>query len=134
MWLSIRQDQLIKVPSVEVCRQLAVAEPERRKVSTKLHVKFQGAEYDVSGVPGVMVHEYVLITRNPWRDDAAQVVSVDAQGREVYYVVPVVARNELGFDGHYPGHRRGIQASRRNPGPGGTQGSRQGPRGTTRRN
>lgn len=98
MWLSIRQDQLIKVPSVEVCRQLAVAEPERRKVSTKLHVKFQGAEYDVSGVPGVMVHEYVLITRNPWRDDAAQVVSVDAQGHEVYYVVPMVARNELGFD------------------------------------
>ena len=98
MWLSIRQEQLIKVPSVEVCRQLAVAEPERRKVSAKLHVKFQGAEYDVSGVPGVMVHEHVLITRNPWRDDSAQVVSVDADGHEVYYLVPVVARNELGFD------------------------------------
>jgi hypothetical protein len=39
-----------------------------------------------------------LVTRNPWRDDAAQVVSVDAQGHEVYYVVPVVARNEMGFD------------------------------------
>ncbi|WP_405119468.1 integrase [Pseudomonas leptonychotis] len=98
MWLSIRQDQLIKVPSVEVCRQLAVAEPESRKVNSKLRVSFLGTEYDVSSVPGVMVGEKVLVTRNPWRDDAAQVVSVDAQGREVYYVVPVVARNEYGFD------------------------------------
>ncbi|MDZ7887731.1 MAG: DDE-type integrase/transposase/recombinase [Pseudomonas sp.] len=98
MWLSIRQDQLIKVPSVEVCRQLAVAEPESRKVNSKLHVSFLGTEYDVSSVPGVMVGEKVLVTRNPWRDDAAQVVSVDAQGYEVYYVVPVVARNEMGFD------------------------------------
>jgi hypothetical protein len=98
MWLSVRQEQLIKVPSVEVCRQLAVAEPESRKVNSKLRVSFLGTEYDVSGVPGVMVGEKVLVTRNPWRDDAAQVVSVDAQGHEVYYVVPVVARNEMGFD------------------------------------
>jgi predicted DNA-binding transcriptional regulator AlpA len=98
MWLSIRQDQLIKVPSVEVCRQLAVAEPESRKVNSKLRVSFLGTEYDVSSVPGVMVGEKVLVTRNPWRDDAAQVVSVDAQGHEVYYVVPVVTRNEYGFD------------------------------------
>lgn len=98
MWLSIRQDQLVKVPNVEVCRQLAVAEPESRKVNSKLRVSFLGTEYDVSAVPGVMVGEKVLVTRNPWRDDAAQVVSVDAQGYEVYYVVPVVARNEMGFD------------------------------------
>lgn len=98
MWLSIRQDQLIKVPSVDVCRQLAVAEPECRKVNSKLRVSFLGTEYDVSAVPGVMVGEKVLVTRNPWRDDAAQVVSVDAQGHEVYYVVPVVTRNEYGFD------------------------------------
>ncbi|WP_339079066.1 integrase [Pseudomonas sp. TMP9] len=98
MWLSIRQDQLIKVPSVEVCRQLAVAEPESRKVNSKLRVSFLGTEYDVSSVPGVMVGEKVLVTRNPWRDDAAQVVSVDALGHEVYYVVPVIARNEYGFD------------------------------------
>lgn len=98
MWLSVRQDQLIKVPSVEVCRQLAVAEPESRKVNSKLRVSFLGTAYDVSGVPGVMVGEKVLVTRNPWRDDAAQVVSVDAQGHEVYYVVPIVARNEMGFD------------------------------------
>lgn len=98
MWMTIRQEQLIKVPSVEVCRQLAVAEPESRKVNSKLRVSFQGAEYDVSVVPGVMVGERVMVTRNPWRDDAAQVVGTDALGHEVYYVVPLVERNEFGFD------------------------------------
>lgn len=98
VWMSIREHQLIKVPNVEECRRLAVAEPESRKVTTKQRVSFQGREYDVSGVPGVMVHDRVLVTRNPWRDDAAQVVATDASGHEVFYVVPAIVTNELGFD------------------------------------
>lgn len=97
MWLSIRQEQLIKAPSVAVCRELAVAEPESRKVSPKLRVSFQGREYDVSRVPGVMVGDKVMVTRNPWREDAAQVVATGADGHEVFHVVPVVERDERGF-------------------------------------
>jgi transposase InsO family protein len=41
VWMTIRADQLIKAPSVEVCRELAVAEPENRKV-TRSCVSFQG--------------------------------------------------------------------------------------------
>ncbi|MDP3816205.1 hypothetical protein [Pseudomonas sp.] len=98
VWMSIREHQLIKVPSVEECRRLAVAEPESRKVTTKLRVSFQGREYDVSVVPEVMVGDRLMVTRNPWRDDAAQVVATDANGHEVFYVVPAVVTNELGFD------------------------------------
>ncbi len=98
IWMSIRQHQLIKVPDIEICRQLAVAEPESRKVTPKLRVSFQGREYDVSVVPQVMVGEKLMITRNPWRDDAAQVVTTNAEGYEVFYVVPAVIENELGFD------------------------------------
>jgi hypothetical protein len=98
LWMSILQEQLVKAPSIEVCRELAVAEPESRKVTAKLRISFQGREYDVSSVPGVMVHVKVMVTRNPWRDDAAQVVATNAEGHEVFYVVPVVERNELGFD------------------------------------
>ncbi|MBN0495629.1 integrase, partial [Pseudomonas aeruginosa] len=47
-WMRIREHQLVKAPSVEVCRQLAIAEPESRKVTNKLRVSFQGTEYDVS--------------------------------------------------------------------------------------
>lgn len=96
-WMAIRADQLIKAPSIEVCRELAVATPESRKVTPKLRVSFRGTEYDVSTVPGVMVGEKVMITRNPWRDDAAQVVLVDEQGHEVFHVVAEVQKTEFGF-------------------------------------
>src|SRR5690606_13050854 len=98
LWMTIRQEQLVKVPSVEVCRQLAVAEPEARKVNSKLRVSFQGAEYDVSMVPHVLVGDRLMITRNPWASDAAQVVATDAARQEVTYVVPAVVRDEFGFD------------------------------------
>lgn len=98
VWMTIREHQLIKVPGVEECRRLAVAEPESRKVTTKLRVSFQGREYDVSVVPDVMVGDRLMVTRNPWRDDAAQVVATDANGHEVFYVVPAIVTNELGFD------------------------------------
>ena len=97
VWMKIRADQLIKAPSVEVCRELAVATPESRKVTPKLRVSFQGREYDVSTVPGVMVGEKVMVTRNPWRDDAAQVVLVGEDGRDVFHVVHEVFKDELGF-------------------------------------
>ncbi len=96
-WMSIRAEQLIKAPSIEVCRELAVAEPESRKVSPKLRISFGGSEYDVSTVPGVMVGEKVMITRNPWRDDAAQVVLTGEDGREVFHVVNLVQKDEFGF-------------------------------------
>ncbi|UQY32626.1 DDE-type integrase/transposase/recombinase [Pseudomonas fulva] len=98
VWMTIREHQLIKVPSVDECRRLAVAEPELRKVNSKLRVSFQGREYDVSVVPGVMVNDRVLVTRNPWRNDAAQVVATAADGHEVFYVVPAIVTNDLGFD------------------------------------
>jgi transposase InsO family protein len=97
VWMTIRADQLIKAPSVEVCRELAVATPESRKVTPKLRVSFQGREYDVSTVPGVMVGEKVMVTRNPWRDDAAQVVLVGEDGRDVFHVVHEVFKDERGF-------------------------------------
>lgn len=96
-WMAIRADQLIKAPSVEVCRELAVATPESRKVTPKLRVSFQGREYDVSTVPGVMVGEKVMVTRNPWRDDTAQVVLVGEDGHEVFHVVNEVQKTEFGF-------------------------------------
>lgn len=97
VWMTISPSQLVKVPSVEVCRELAVASPESRKVSPKLRVSFQGVEYDVSTVPEVMVGEKLMITRNPWRSDAAQVVLVGEDGREVFHVVNEVVKNEYGF-------------------------------------
>lgn len=95
--MRITAQQLIKAPSIDVCRELAVASPESRKVTPKLRVSFRGEEYDVSSVPGVMVGEKLMITRNPWRDDAAQVVLTGEDGRETYFVVPLIVRGDFGY-------------------------------------
>ncbi len=97
VWLTISHEQLIKAPTVAVCRELAVASPESRVVTTKLRIPFRGTEYDVSSVPGVMVGEKIMITRNPWRDSAAQVVLIDADGHEYYHLIEAVEKDELGF-------------------------------------
>lgn len=96
-WMMIKPDQLIKAPSLEICRELAVAQPESRKVSPTLQISFGGKQYDVSTVPNVMVGEKIMVTRNPWRDDAAQVVLFDEDGREVFHVVNEIQKNEFGF-------------------------------------
>ena len=97
MWLSIREDQLVKAPSVEICRELAVAEPEPRKVTPKLRVPFRGQEYDVSKVAGVNVGDTVMVTLNPWRDDAAQLVETGADGQRIVHVIPRIEKGDFGF-------------------------------------
>ncbi|MBN5379965.1 DDE-type integrase/transposase/recombinase [Serratia marcescens] len=97
IWLRITAEQLIKAPSVEVCRELAVAAPVRRKVQSTLEIPFQSRKYDVSGVPGVMIGEYVMVTRNPWRTDVAQIVLTGEDGHEVFHLVDEVPENEFGF-------------------------------------
>ncbi|MCU7097892.1 integrase catalytic domain-containing protein [Salmonella enterica] len=97
VWMIITAEQLIKAPSVAVCRELAVAAPENRKVTPKLRVSFRGVEYDVSSVPGVMVGEKLMITRNPWRTDAAQVVLTGEDGHEYFHLVEEVKKDEYGF-------------------------------------
>lgn len=97
MWMTIRAEQLIKAPPIEVCRTLAIAHPESRKVSPKLRVSFAGREYDVSTVPKVMVGEKLLLTHNPWSHENAQVVGIDKEGNQFFHVVNEVKKNQLGF-------------------------------------
>lgn len=97
IWLKITADQLVKAPTIDVCRELAVSAPESRKVTSKLRVPFRGVEYDVSAVPGVMVGEKLMVTRNPWRSDVAQVVLMGEDGFETFFLVNEVSKNEFGF-------------------------------------
>jgi hypothetical protein len=96
-WMRITAEQLVTAPPAEVCRELAVAAPVPRKVCSKLRVSFGGEQFDVSRVPDVMVGQKLMLTRSPARDDAAQVVRFDAEGHEVFHVVPRVERDDYGF-------------------------------------
>lgn len=99
-WMTITESQLVKAPPVEVCREQAISDPVERKVNSGklgMYVNFGGAEYDLTHVPGVMVGEKVLVTSNPWRSDMAQLVLTNAEGRQVFHVIPRIKEDEHGF-------------------------------------
>lgn len=98
LWMTIAAEHLRIAPPAEVCRELAIATPEKRKVTTKLRVPFRGAEYCIASVPGLMVGDTVLITRNPFRDESsAQLVVTGEDGREHFHVVERVEKDDYGF-------------------------------------
>ncbi|MBG6289687.1 transposase family protein [Pseudomonas nitroreducens] len=98
VWMQITPQQLRIAPPAETCREMATSAPQTRVVSPLLIVSFNGAEYDVSSVPGVMVSEKVLMTRNPWRDaESAQVIRHDDNGRQVLFVVERIGVDQFGF-------------------------------------
>jgi hypothetical protein len=96
-WLRIRPEQLRLAPSVAVCKELAVSAPIKRKVLPTLRVSFNGPEYDVSDVPGVIVGEKLLVTRNPWRTQSINVVTFDADGKEMFHICDVVGTGPWGW-------------------------------------
>lgn len=99
-WMTISADQLRLAPELEVMRELARSAPETRVVNDKLQVSYRGTKFDVSVVPGVQNGGSVWVCRNPWRPEAAQVITADVDGRDIYYVVEPVGKDANGFDGN----------------------------------
>ncbi|EEF5709680.1 DDE-type integrase/transposase/recombinase [Salmonella enterica] len=96
-WLRITPEQLIKAPPVDICRELAVAAPEERTVTSKLRVSFRGQEFSVESVPGACVGDKLQITRNPWHENEARVIVTDEDGFEQYLPVYAVEKDEWGY-------------------------------------
>lgn len=96
-WLTIAPEQLRVAPPLEVCQELLHSTPEERQVTQNLTVNFKRQEYDVSGLPNVMVGEKVYVAINPYAADAATIVEKNVDGEEVLRSVPLVQRNEDGF-------------------------------------
>lgn len=96
-WLRITPEQLIKAPPVDICRELAVAAPEERTVTSKLRVSFRGQEFSVESVPGACIGDKLQITRNPWHENEARVIVTDEDGFEQYLPVYAVEKDEWGY-------------------------------------
>lgn len=110
VWLEITREQLRLAPPVEVCRELANTAPQTRKVSSRLTISFNNIDYDVSGVPGVIVGDTLTFVRNPWRPETVQIVTVNADGREVFHVAEPVLRDDYGFPVNAPVIGEGYRA------------------------
>lgn len=98
-WLTITPEQLRVAPSPEMCRMLLTHEPEERTVDDHLRVRFGGQDrrWDVSAIPRVMVGEKLMVTYNPYRDDAVFIVDHDEEGNEILHAAPLVERGNAGF-------------------------------------
>lgn len=102
MWQTIRPEQLRVVPPLEVCRELLVAKPQTRVVKGNLTVQYtvkghEPAVYSVAEIPGVRVGMELLVTANPYRAPAINVVTEDERGQTRYYVCDPIARDQFGF-------------------------------------
>lgn len=100
LWLGIAPEHLVAPPTETVCRDLAVREPESRKVNGDVCIQWDNEFYSVANVPGVKIGDSVKIHLNPWRtqDGIPEVVLIeeDAEGTELHYPLPHRARDEAG--------------------------------------
>ncbi|ENY6783339.1 transposase family protein [Providencia rettgeri] len=96
-WLKITAEQLMKAPSPEVCREMALSAPESRTVGSDLHIKYRTKEWDVRHLPNICVGDEIFVTRNPWHEDEARVVMRDEDGFECYHAIHAVTQSEWGY-------------------------------------
>ncbi|EBH2658022.1 transposase family protein [Salmonella enterica] len=97
-WKTIlNTEYLVKAPSPDICRELAIAAPEERTVTNKLRVSFRGQEFSVENVPHACVGDKLLVTRNPWHENEARIVITDEDGFENYVPVYAVEKDEWGY-------------------------------------
>lgn len=96
-WQRITAEQLVFAPEAETMLACANELPISRVVDDYMQVSLKGRTYSVADMPGAQNGEKVLVCRNAWREDVAQVVMHDADGKEVMYQAPEVAKGEFGF-------------------------------------
>ena len=97
-WMRIKPERLRVPASLEVLRQAAHSEPETRKVSNKLTISYEGKEFDVADVPGVVAGLPVTLQINVFRAPAIDVrFTCPDTSEETWHVVEPVVRNDWGF-------------------------------------
>ncbi len=96
VWALITPTQLVLPPSVERCQDLATKDPESRKVNGDMAVSWANEFYSVRHVPGAAQGQDVMVCQNPWRDNELVLVREDADGREIQFPLPHMARDEAG--------------------------------------
>jgi hypothetical protein len=101
-WLRITREQLRIAPRVEVLRLLATTTPKTCTVRD-LRIKFRGAVWDVSALPGVLNGAKLQVALNPF-DDAGtvRILVTGEDGRAAHYLAPRIQLNEWGFEAHAP--------------------------------
>jgi transposase InsO family protein len=97
-WQTITEAQLRLVTvDAKALRMLARSAAKDCKVTPALSVNFHGAEYDVSGIAGVLVGQTLPVCRSAFDPDAAMVLTEGPEGREALHPVPKIETDRYGF-------------------------------------
>ncbi|CNJ03881.1 Integrase core domain [Yersinia aldovae] len=96
-WLKITTEQLVKAPSVDVCRELAISAPKECKVTSQLRVAFRAQTYCVRDIPGACVGDWLKVSRNPWHENEARVVVMGEDGFTTYFPIYAKDKNDWGY-------------------------------------
>ena len=101
-WLLIKEGELRIPASLELLRDLAITEPEKRRVSNTLTISvkvkgFESATYNLRDVPGVSAGMKVLVTVNAYQAPAINVRAEDEQGEEFWQTVAPEIVDQFGF-------------------------------------
>lgn len=96
-WQRIKPEQLVFAPEAATMLACANELPISRVVNDYMQISLKGRTYSVADMPGAQNGASVMVCRNAWREDVAQVVMHDADGKEVMYQAPEVAKGEFGF-------------------------------------
>lgn len=96
-WSRITASQLIKAPSVDVCRSLTHSKPEPRTVNGYMQVSWKADQYDVGHIHSISVGDKVEVAINPWKEGSVRIIVRDAQGLEQFHEADIIKRDEFGF-------------------------------------
>lgn len=97
-WLTIKPEQLRTAPSPQICRELSVSAPIERVVSPSMLVTLENRPFRVADVPGILVGEKIWICKNPWRQDAINVITYDAEGNKLFHICEQALKDDWGYD------------------------------------
>jgi hypothetical protein len=101
VWMMIKQEQLIKTPSLEILLSLATESPKECTVRTgdkaQLYVQFKAKFYNVKDVPGVYVKAKIQVSWHPFIVNHAAAIVIDEDGYESYIALPEITFDEFGF-------------------------------------
>jgi hypothetical protein len=101
-WSRITPQQLVLAPSIEELRSLANTNPKPCTVRNHV-IKFRGAQWDVSGIAGLLNGQKVLVVANALDAGASvRVIQEDAEGQLLHVLAPKIEHDDWGFVGGAP--------------------------------
>lgn len=97
IWNTIKAEELVIAPSMEVMKSVLSSKPHTRKVTGELTISFESRKYSVEHISLVKVGDTVTFSTNPYRYPNIDVLMTDFEGKTTAYECSPLEVNAAGF-------------------------------------